>query len=192
MAYARRTASAEDYFVAGDSGAGYVNPGHVQAPRVISGLPSGVAAWRAHCERHYDRWDLSVTGFIIDGYAPAMSEAMLDAYAAFSPDGIAAQKVPQRTLHAGMPVVRMDHDVYLPVEKAAATVLARLPEGKPVFRIFRTILWRPSELKRLADAVEEAGEDVVVVDPYRFFALAKRASEASEAAGEELPEAGRP
>ena len=37
--------SLNDWFVAGDSGAGYLNPGNLTPPRAHSGLSSGLAAW---------------------------------------------------------------------------------------------------------------------------------------------------
>ncbi|MGH3659929.1 MAG: hypothetical protein ACRDUA_25090, partial [Micromonosporaceae bacterium] len=61
MDRARRTATDQDTFIAGDSGAGYINPGMLAEPREFSGLPSGVAAWREHCQRHFQQWDLRVT-----------------------------------------------------------------------------------------------------------------------------------
>ncbi|MFT4153418.1 hypothetical protein [Parafilimonas sp.] len=46
--YMRETATANDFFAAADNGAGYLNPGMLQAPRDISGLPDGAEAWEAH------------------------------------------------------------------------------------------------------------------------------------------------
>jgi hypothetical protein len=63
MAWTRATRTALDTFVAGDSGAGYLNPGLLTLPRPHSGLPSGVAAWKNHCRAFYRRWDIGVTGF---------------------------------------------------------------------------------------------------------------------------------
>jgi len=94
MDYFRETATPNDYFAAADNGAGYLNPGMLQEPRPISGLPSGLDVWGEHCARFYDRWGLTVTGFVIDGFAPGLDENGLDCYASFSPNGIVPQKVP--------------------------------------------------------------------------------------------------
>jgi hypothetical protein len=173
MAWVRKTKTLNDFFVAGDSGAGYLNPGHLQEPRRFSGLPSGVRAWTEHCRRHYARWDLSLTGFIIDGFAPAMNDEVKDAYALFSPAGIAAQKVPERGLHKGMPVLRMNLDLDGPPEKAAERVLGAIKPRKPDFQIFRTILWKPSAHKMLFDAIRAKNPDAEIVDPYTLFLLLK-------------------
>src|ERR1041385_5016104 len=111
LAWIRRTATANDVFIAGDSGAGYLNPGFLDEPRPHSGLPSGLAVWTAHCERYYRRWGLSLTGFVIDGTARGLPPAGLDAYARFSPDGVVAQKCPLAGLHGDMPLLRAGGDL---------------------------------------------------------------------------------
>lgn len=89
--YTRATATANDFFIAGDSGAGYLNPSGLEAPRAISGLPSGLAAWQRHCSRYYQLWDISITGFVIEGNNPAMSARGRQSYAQFSYNGFAEQ-----------------------------------------------------------------------------------------------------
>jgi len=173
MAYTRKTKSENDFFVAGDSGAGYVNPGHLQVPRRFSGLPSGIETWAEHCRSYYRQWDLSVTGFIIDGYAPPMSDEVKDAYTTFSPNGIAAQKIERWGVHKGMPFLRMDLDLGGTPEQSAEVVLSRIGEKKPEFFIFRTILWSPAKHKSLFDLIRNSkkGKDVEIVDPYTLFQL---------------------
>jgi len=176
MAYTRKTASSNDYFVAGDSGAGYLNPGHLQEPREYSGLPSGVKTWTEHCKRYYRQWDLSVTGFIIDGYGPPMSEEVLDAYTEFSANGIVAQKIERWGVYKGMPFIRMSDDLNGPPDESAKRVLSRLGAEKPEFLIFRDILWSPTNQKKLFDAIKASpkGKDVEIVDPYTLFLLIRR------------------
>ena len=45
--YARTTATANDTFISGDSGYGYLNPGGLVPPRKWSDLPSGLPAWES-------------------------------------------------------------------------------------------------------------------------------------------------
>ena len=97
--YVRTHASKQDWFISGDCGAGYLNPGMLAAPRLDPQVPDGVDAWVEHNLTYYRRYDLSITGFIIDGYAPEMGPAVLDAYEKFSPDGIVGQKMPPFGLH---------------------------------------------------------------------------------------------
>jgi hypothetical protein len=174
MAWARERRTPNDWFVAGDSGAGYLNPGNLTPPRAHSGLPSGMAAWERHNRKYFELWDLSLTGFIIDGYAPGLSPEGLDAYSRFSPDGIIAQKIPLQGVHKGMPYLRMRADLpHDPLQ--AARVMRSLAGGSmPRFVVCRSILKYPSwyaqveqELKRIA------GEEMMVVDLYTLLWLVR-------------------
>ncbi|HWH69679.1 MAG TPA: GxGYxYP domain-containing protein, partial [Candidatus Sulfotelmatobacter sp.] len=86
LVYAYRHATSNDFFIAGDSGAGYLNARALTA-RPDSGLPSGLKAWSAHCQRYYVQWDMSISGFILDGSSGASTGLEYGAYRAFSPDG---------------------------------------------------------------------------------------------------------
>ncbi len=174
MAWARERRTTNDFFVAGDSGAGYLNPGNLVEPRRYSGLPSGVAAWEEHCQKLYRRWDLSVTGFIIDGYAPAMSDEVLDAYSRFSPDGIVAQKIPQQGLHRGMPFLRMRTDLPSDPTQAARALYHLAGGSPPQFVVARSILQPPSWYARVERELHKlGGDDVKVVDLYTLFWLVR-------------------
>jgi hypothetical protein len=173
LVYARETRTPLDFFVAGDSGAGYVNPGHLVPPRRFSGLPSGIDAWRRHCIEYYERWDLDVTGFIIDGYGPPMSDEVLDAYASFSPCGIVAQKIPPYGIHKGMPFIRMGLDLEGSPKAAARRVASGLSEFTPQFMSFRTILQRADWHAHFLEALrtQRPDESIEALDPYSFFLL---------------------
>jgi hypothetical protein len=165
LAWARRHASTNDWFVAGDSGAGYLNPGYLTPPRPHSGLESGLSAWERHCAVFYRRWDLDVTGFVIDGFARGLDSSGLDAYARFSPGGIVAQKVPRQGMHGDMPYLRMSADLPGdPVE--AARVMRSLVAGpRPRFAVCRSILQSPSWYARVSGELERSrGPEVRVVD----------------------------
>lgn len=179
MAYTRKTATPNDYFVAGDSGAGYLNPGHLQEPRQFSGLPSGVKTWTEHCKKYYDQWDLSITGFIIDGYAPATNDEVKDAYTVFSKNGIVAQKIDRWGIYKDMPFIRMSGDLVHGAEQSAELIVSRTSPDKPEFFIFRNILWSPAAQKKTFDAVKASpkGEDIEIVDPYTLFLLIKQNGE---------------
>ena len=175
MDWVRTHSGPGDTFTAGDSGAGYLNPGALTPPRLYSNLPSGLRVWQQHCARLYKQWDLTITGFVIDGYAPAMSSEIKQAYTAFSPDGVVAQKVPSLSMVGDTPFVQMATDLNDPVSGAAA-ILAHCRPEKPQFMVCRTILWSPTDLKKLMDRVHasEAGAEVEFVDPYTLMLLAKQ------------------
>jgi hypothetical protein len=171
MVYTRKTKTPNDFFVAGDTGAGYINPGMLQSPRAFSGLPEAVDTWREHCLPYYLRWDLTITGFIIDGYAPAINVNTLEAYSTFSPDGIVAQKIPDTGIYGSMPFKRMNWDVHGDPKRAAQTILSFVKGDPPQFLFFRSILKSPSWYKALFAELNAARDDLALLDPYSFFLL---------------------
>ncbi|NLH99244.1 MAG: hypothetical protein GX446_07100 [Chthonomonadales bacterium] len=175
MDYARRHAKPGDVFIAVDNGAGYLNPSYLVPPRPWSGLPSGLRAWEEHCSRFYRQWDLSLTGFIIDGNARPTGGEVLDAYARFSPDGVVGQKTPREAMHGSMPVMRMEYDLY-EADAGARVILSRARPEVPRFFMYRTILWSPTKLKELMDAVkaDPRGRDIEFVDPHTTMLLLKQ------------------
>jgi hypothetical protein len=179
LVYAYRHATTNDFFIAGDSGAGYLNPRALTA-RPDSGLPSGLEAWTEHCRRHFARWGMSITGFILDGSGGRSTDLEFAAYRSFSPDGAGTHFEERPAVLAGLPTCR-ERDLPDDVAKAAATIadLAGRRAGKPGFFWARSILKGPgwyAELSRcLAQKYPETG--VVVVDPYTFFGLVRRECE---------------
>lgn len=190
MHYARSRQTPNDWFMAGDSGAGYLNPGMLLTPRPDPELEDGLDAWVRHNIPYYRRFDLSVTGFVIDGHAPGMGERGMDAYLQFSPGGIVAQKIPQQGLHRGvMPYIRMRTDLDGPPESAGAQIAGLVSVNRPSFAVVRTILKSPSYHRDvMAHAHAAPGGDALrFVDPYTFFQLLA-AHERSKAEGRHLPE----
>ncbi|UCD49408.1 MAG: hypothetical protein JSW27_17980, partial [Phycisphaerales bacterium] len=176
MDYMRRTATPNDYFASADNGAGYCEPGMLQEPRGISGLPSGLDAWARHCGTFYDRWGLSITGFIIYAHGPALNEAGLDCYASFSGNGIVPSGGPASLLHKNMPVLRFDHDVNEGDPAAAARhvvdrVARRRVEGLPPFHWFRNILKTPTWYVKTHEAIETMNPQIELLDAPTFFEL---------------------
>ena len=176
LAWTRKTASPNDKFISGDSGAGYLNPGYLVPPRKWSDLPSGLAAWEKHCTGYYKRWDLTITGFVIDGYAPPMNDEVKKAYARFSPTGVVAQKIPERSMVDGVPFLRMSSDLGGTSEQAANTIANTATKVGPGFAIYRTILWGPQGHKDIVEHLKTLRPDIEVVDPYTLFLLMKKAN----------------
>jgi len=174
--YFYQAATPNDYFAAADNGAGYCEPGMLQEPRGISNLPSGLDAWAKHCRKFYDRWGLSITGFIIYGNGPQLNEAGLDCYASFSPNGIVPTAGPAAALHKNMPILRFDHDVNEGNPRdAAAHVVRRIAErrkeGHPPFHWFRNILKTPTWYVRTCEDIKNANPKVELLDGPTFFEL---------------------
>lgn len=177
MLWTRTTRTDQDFFIAGDSGAGYLNPGYLSEPRAHSGLPSGVAAWEKHNQAFFDRWDISLVGFVIDGFAPGLTEEGLDSYARFSKDGIVAQKIPPIGTHKGMPFLRMKADLPGGPRDAALRICDDFEEEAPQFLVYRSILMSPNWYLKVSQELEQASEgQAVVVDMYTLLALVREYS----------------
>ncbi|MDD3968489.1 MAG: GxGYxYP family putative glycoside hydrolase [Proteiniphilum sp.] len=169
--YYRESATPNDYFVAADNGAGYLMPGMLQEPRELSGFKSGLEAWANHCIPYYHRWDLTITGFVIDGTAPGLTKEGLDCYASFSPDGIVPQKAPLTLLHGNMPVLRSDEDIQQNPKDAAQRVAQRVSERPIPFHWFRNILKTPDWYVSVTEELEVFNPDIELLDAPTFFAL---------------------
>jgi hypothetical protein len=179
LVYTRENRAPTDFFIAGNSGAGYLNPGFLTPPRPHSGLPSGLDAWRKHCEKFYRQWDISLTGFILDGNAPGMSDEGLRAYAEFSPDGIVAQKIERQGMFDKMPYLRTAGDLprtgdeEADIRNAARTIAGRFGESLPQFITFRGILKSPTWYRNVQERVlqRSSGEAVEFVDMHTLLWL---------------------
>jgi hypothetical protein len=181
MHYARTKATAQDWFFAGDNGAGYLNPGMLAAPRLDPKLPDGWDAWIAHNKVWFERFGLSMTGFLIDGSAPGISTYGFKGYAKFSPDGIGTQiqlsprwgvspeGVPYASVHD------VGHESYS-VTKGVNMTLDNIKPGMN-FRMLRTILNSPTWHRDVVDGVaaSEKGKDARFVSAPVFFELIRRA-----------------
>lgn len=178
MHFARTRQVANEWFIAGDSGAGYLNPGMLAAEHRGPGFSDGWEAWVAYCESYYEKYDLTITGFVIDGASPGMGLRGMDAYAGFSPDGLIGQKIPSQGLHRDtMPFIRMGADFHGASPEQAADRIAREAANRtaPAFLPLRTILKSPSWHKETMERVGRlpGGKDVRFVDAYRFMLLLK-------------------
>jgi hypothetical protein len=167
----RKTATYNDYFAAADNGAGYLMPGMLQSPRGISDLPEGLDAWAEHCRKYYEKWGYTITGFIIDGQAPGLSEKGLDCYASFSPNGIVPQKVPLTLLHGNMPVLKSDEDIQQNPEAAARRIVERIKTRDIPFHWFRNILKTPTWYVEVMNEIKKIDPSVELLDAPAFFEL---------------------
>lgn len=173
LAYAYQHASAQDFFVSGDSGAGYLNA-RALSVRPDSGLPSGLQKWTEYCQRYFDLWDMDITGFVLDGAAGASTEREWQAYATFSPRGLGTHYESGPALHAGVPALP-ERDLPDDVEEAAKLIAhdAVGSDTKPVFQWRRSVLKSPDWYLQLSQILAEKYPQarVEVVDPYTLFGL---------------------
>lgn len=180
--YVYATKTANDWFIGGDSGAGYLNPNLLTGDRLGTGLPDALEAWKTHCAAYYQRFDYSITGFVINGFHGYMPRRVQEAYASFSPRGVGMQLGYEAPLVNGTPFLRHISDIYPNLDdlkKTAAQMAIFTRAKKPQFLIFRWILQRASTLKAVRDLMVETypEKQFEFCDPYTFFALYKESLE---------------
>jgi len=185
LAWARERRTTNDWFVAGDSGAGYLNPGDLTPPRRFSGLPSGLAAWQKHCLSFFQQWDLTLTGFVIDGDAPQLTAAGLAAYAQFSPDGIVAYQQNYAGTYQNMPYLPMRADLDGTPANAARAIREQTRDPAHHFYVFRSILKTPGWHLAVAQELQRSvGDEIKLVDLYSLLQLVREyETETNAAAG---------
>ena len=153
------------------------------ARRGVSDLPSGLDAWVAHNRIYANRYDLSITGFIIDGHSPGMGDEGMQAYLEFSADGIVGQKIPALGVFRGvLPHVRMKLDLDGTPAEAGATLASLAGVNAPEFLFIRTILKSPSWHRDVMNAATAINSSLAFVDPYTFFLLLRAHVQTSHAA----------
>lgn len=174
-----RTRTNNDHFIAADNGAGYANPSVMVDPPGEFRTQPCLDAWAAHCAAYYKRWDLRITGFVIDGLAPPSDERVLRAYARFSPDGVVCQRLETAaTLVDDLPVLRAGPDVnHDDIAAAAEQIVADLAErrgGGLRFHWYRSILKSPSWYARVADELKAKDARIRIVGAPEFFSELRR------------------
>jgi hypothetical protein len=190
MTYLYTTQSDQDYFVAANSGAGYLNPDGLSEVTLLRWL------WRTR--QFYSDYGYNIQGFLLNGNGYTMSQRRIDAFTLLAPTGLLSpdfetdepwprlqQETPLTTLAtetlAGTPDVAAEaiHTAYKRVV---------LEEGRPPFLAFRasfqasTFLWGTRDRLQTQEAegrlLDNTGQALqpgyTVVDPYTFFFLLRR------------------
>lgn len=186
MDYVRTHAAATDWFVSGDCGMGYLNPSPLTAPRPDPTLGDGWEAWTAQNKVYFQRYDLSIAGFVIEGFTKPMGKRGMDYFARFAPDGMlyqtSATDFDRVTVHNGvLPVIRHQIDLDGTSPVAAKTLVdlinaekSHFPSGAQ-FLMPRTVLKTPTWIADTSAAVKTVpgGERITFLDAYSFFLLMK-------------------
>lgn len=190
ITYLYATQSDQDYFVAANSGAGYLNPDGLSDIAMLRWL------WRTN--RFYTNYGYDVQGFLLNGNGAHLSQRRLDAFTLVTPVGILSPDYqtdePWPRLQRNTPVLAVPSEALAGTPDVAAeavhTVYKRtvLEEGRPPFLALRssfqssTFLWgtrdrmqaHDTEGRILADGGQVLRPNYTVVDPYTFFFLLKR------------------
>lgn len=174
MHYMWTRATENDYFAAADNGAGYLNPGSLEVPRNISGLPDGMQQWAAHCKPWYEKFGITVSGFVIDGNARMMSNKGFKAYATFSPNGVVPQRAPQLCqMVDNMPIFRGGASAGTERSADAADVIRNAVKSHTEcpFYWFRAVLKTPSWYVNVYDDLAKNNPEIVWTSGPEFFEL---------------------
>jgi len=172
--YVNRHKSSIDWFMSGNSGAGYLNPSMLCEENRKNGLPDALDGWVKWNKEYFKKFDIDVTGFIIDGEAPPPNEKVLAAYSKFSNVGIIGQKLPAiKGIYKNMPFITMIDNIPEDSE-FAGDVVAGMIGIKPAFLPIRTVMKTPSwHADMIKVAKKKARGNIEFVDPYTFFMLLK-------------------
>ena len=170
-----------DYFIAGDSGAGYLNPTLLLPPRIHSNNPSGMEAWVEHNKYYFNKFDISITGFLIDG-VHTTKEPVMEAYSQFSQGGVCSLTLNRdKLIYNGTPFKLMNHGGIgaqdNSVEEATKIILGDVSSRKSGvnFLAYRTILCTPGFINTVMERVKAQNKMVEFVDAYTYFDLIKQA-----------------
>ncbi len=162
MHYLRKNSAPHEVFVAGEA-SGYLNPANLQSPRPEPGLPDALDIWVAHNLKWYRQWDLSVTGFSIDGNTAPMSDRCFAAYQKFSPGGIGLQNAPAAFgVRQNLPYLKMMTDLPTndgqPVDDRTVNAVRDFFDLEtPNFVLVRSILQTPSYYAEIQKRLQAPG-----------------------------------
>jgi hypothetical protein len=176
--YCNRTRTDLDSFIAGDSGAGYVNPSRLIRDR-DSGLPSAKETWVQHNLRWFRLTNEKITGFAINGIAGPITEEVDRMCAKFSPDGTFSQQLwyPQGDHMVGSAPGLLQGDLGVDGPdwwKASSDTVSDMSSYHGAqFLNYRTILATPTSIKNLYDGVtaKDPSDSWALVDARTYTSL---------------------
>ena len=174
--YLYKTRTANDFFVSGDSGAGYVNPTQLFEPRQFSDLPRADDLWIERNRYYYNRFNLKHTGFVINGLAGPLTNSSDLMYAKFSPLGFTHSKgytpLGETALIPGTRVPSFTEiDLSRPSE--VEQIVSYYNSTTTRFLVFRSTLRSASYYANITEHVQEVQPNISFVDPYTFALLAR-------------------
>ena len=198
--YMYENKSENDYFVGGDAGAGYLLPeGLIEGRKLsYSGMtrpyPDASAAFTAFSKPYYDRLDMEMTGFVINGAHPTLTKEVAACIAGYSP-------LLNFTNCYKTPVARYGSTYFVYCQNelnrnavssdasgnstqnysAMYGYIGTYMKGYK-FGAYRTICWTPTQIKLCTDGFKQyaagKGLNVEYCDPYTYLNMLKAAGNA--------------
>jgi len=186
--YVYENKSDNDYFVGGDSGAGYVIPTGLQNYKILKyaqmlrppTYKNGLDIWADYCKRYYDLFDYEITGFIINGANP-MNNKIFAAYNKFSPVGSFHNDGSKTlTVYNGVPYMYINNGIDQNTSSDTLYKFA-LATMDCNFSAYRTIAVSPTNIKKIVDNyvayAAGKGKTVQYVDMYSLFSLVRQSGQ---------------
>lgn len=174
-----KTLKPTDRIITGDSGPGYLNPTQLFVPRAFSGLPDGTRAWLKHAAPLYKQFDITFTGFLVNGDSGKMTVQAEQLYALhLSPDGMVEQTgySPTGGVHlvegTKTPVFQ-EWDLSDSVDQSVEAIKSFFKPGQVQFQVYRSILKTATYHKQIQQALQAFSSDIVVVEPLVLSLLAQ-------------------
>ena len=187
--YMYKNKSDNHYFVGGDGGAGYIIPSGLFHDRTLANMgemrPSGNAAagnsFAQYSKVYYDRFDMDITGFLINGSNGAINTNIANCINQYSPVGSFVNAASAGYSKFGN-TYYVNCYTGIAQTNAASTMYSFASGGVNRglnFGAYRTICHTPSEIlgnvNGFAEYAAGKGMRVKYCDPYTYFDLMKKA-----------------
>ncbi len=173
-----------DYFIAGDSGAGYVVPSMLLESSEKRSNPDGTRAWLKYATPYYQKIDLDITGFILNTSHEVTSE-IKTVYNQLSPVGsfygtnisdgplVIYNGIPYLYLHTGISALPADRENT--IQAMFSHMFSNMALSGCNFSVYRNICHSPDDLyDTMTEYIQycaDQGLNVQYVDPYTLFDL---------------------
>ncbi len=181
-----------DYFAAGDGGAGYVMPSALVQGTVMPNMgearpvENGEAGnlWAAYSKPFYDRFDLDITGFIINSGISAMPANVASFMNKISPVGSFMNSSGTRLgLYNGTPYIHCYNQITTGQSAAMYSYATNTMRGYN-FGAYRTICQTPTQMYTIVNDFNAyaAGKGLTTqfLDPYTYFALVRKSGQGTQ------------
>ncbi len=187
--YVYENKTANDYFVSGNSGAGYVIPTGLQNNRILNyaytvrnpKYTGGLDKWAEYSRSFYDLFDYDITGFIINGNN-TLNNGIYSCFNKISPVGSFHNDFTQKlTIYNGVPYVHLHNGIQTSTDSSVLYNYSFSEMGSYNFSGFRTVTISPSNISNIVDKYTSyaatKGKTVKYVDMYSIFDLIRQSGQ---------------
>lgn len=185
------TAGSADYFVTGDNGTGYLNPMFLEGEYVPTGLDNYLDEWVAHNVAANEKFDLDITGFLIEGTlsnSTGSTETVRQAYSQMTPYGVISSNAYDNIVVGDntTPFPKMYSLTNMRTEEdrqTAANTIAGNIKFDGQFFVYRSVKASRANIRDTLELLEaqNPGIKYEVVDPYTYMELYAQYADSAEA-----------